>query len=197
MIKYSKTFIIVGLFLLPLLNSCEKLKQDGVSGEVNNVVDIIEPYGDLSTFKEALEKCGILNAVKTTVPLTIFAPTNAAFNEFLAKYGFSGIDDVDPDDLIPVLAYHMVNAGITSNLFDNGYIATLCEGPDNQQVGLLMNSTTQVLNGQARIAEKDIIASNGVIHIIDKVLKPPSVIELLRRKSFVGKDGFSTRGNRT
>ena len=181
MIKYSKQIIIVGLFLLPLLNSCEKLRQNGGSGEVNNIIDIIEPYGDLSSFKKALEKSGILNAVKTTVPLTVFAPTNAAFNEFLAKYGFPAIDDVDPNALAPVLAYHMVNAGITSNLFANGYMATMCEGPDFQRIGLLMNSTTQVLNGQARITEKDIIASNGVIHIIDKVLKPPSVIELLRQ----------------
>jgi uncharacterized surface protein with fasciclin (FAS1) repeats len=99
-------------------------------------------------------------------PFTVFAPTNDAFK----KAGFNTIADImntNPDALTPILAYHVIGARIFSSDLSNGITPAMFAG----------GTTTITLTGTnnamaANIIKTDIVATNGVIHVIDGVLLP-------------------------
>jgi transforming growth factor-beta-induced protein len=181
MINYLKKGLIIGIACI-LFNSCDELKQHNYwSSEENDVAEVTATYGELSTWNAALKKTGLNNAMKAITPLTVFAPSNTAFNEYFDKLGINGLDDLSVTVLYPTLAYHMIKAGIKSENFFNGYVATLSEGPNLKGITLLMNGSDFLLNSNTKITVTDIMANNGVIHIISKVLVPPSIIDILNQ----------------
>lgn len=181
MIKYFKPALIFGMALSIIPTGCEDFAPTKWSGGKNNIIEVTSSNDELSMFNRALERGAFVESLKSRVPITVFAPTNDAFTEFFNDLGVKGLEDVSLDLLVRVLSYHVVDAGIMSSNFFNGYIATFCEGPDYQGVSLLMNGSESKLNATASIIETDIMASNGVIHKIDKVLIPPTIIDILRQ----------------
>lgn len=181
MIKYFKPALIFGMALSIVLTGCEDFAPTKWSGGNNNIIEVTSSNDELSMFNRALERGAFVESLKSRVPITVFAPTNDAFTEFFNDLGVNGLDDVPLDLLVRVLSYHVIDAGIMFSNFFNGYIATFYEGPDFQGVSLLMNGSESKLNATASIIETDIMASNGVIHKIDKVLIPPTIIDILRQ----------------
>ena len=179
MIKYLKTVVIIGMTISIL--GCEKLAETKWDGGTNNIIEVTSTNDDLSIFQAAVQKAAITESLKSRSPLTVFAPNNDAFTAFFNDLGVNGLDDISLDLLVNVISYHVIDAGIMSTNFFNGYIATFCEGPDYQGVSLLLSAADSKLNATARIIETDVMASNGVIHKIDKVLMPPTIVDILRQ----------------
>ena len=119
----------------------------------------------------ALTRAGLVDAVSggTTDNLTVFAPTDAAFEDLYTSLGVSGVDEIDVDLLTDVLLYHVVPArAFSQDLRDGASLPTLLEG-NNLSVdlpGLMINESGLVPS------MLNIHATNGVIHVIDKVLVP-------------------------
>jgi len=110
---------------------------------------------------------GLVNVLKTG-PFTIFAPSDAAF----AKLGTSTINSLlaDPSGrLAEILKYHVVPGIVTKQELKGGYIPTVF-GPS---IKVDISSSGSFLNGVSKIGAANILASNGVIHVIDTVLIPP------------------------
>lgn len=108
-----------------------------------------------------------------TGPLTVFAPTNQAF----VNAGFptiGSINNANPDTLANILSYHVITARIFSaNLVDNSTPATL--NGNTVLINLTGNSATVKGNSNATassIIKADLLATNGVVHVIDQVLLP-------------------------
>jgi transforming growth factor-beta-induced protein len=99
---------------------------------------------------------------------TVFAPTDAAFSAFGAL----------PNDLLPVLLYHVLGQIVYSDLISTGYVGTLSTYMENP-ISLYIDKSSGVkLNGAGNVTIADIVGTNGVIHVIDKVLVPPTVVDL-------------------
>ena len=91
---------------------------------------------------------------------TVFAPTNAAFDAL----GDTGLTD---DQIKEVLLYHVVAGTVTSGDLSNGDVATL----NGQSISVDVSDGVTI-NGNVMVTAADIMASNGVVHVIDAVLLP-------------------------
>ncbi|UZD21395.1 fasciclin domain-containing protein [Algoriphagus halophytocola] len=119
----------------------------------------------------ALTRAGLVDAVSGGFEddLTVFAPTDAAFEALYDALGVDGVDDIDLDLLTDVLTYHVVPArAFSQDLRDGASLPTLLEG-ENLSVdlpGLMINDSNLVPS------MLNIHATNGVIHVIDQVIIP-------------------------
>ncbi|MCH8554011.1 MAG: fasciclin domain-containing protein [Schleiferiaceae bacterium] len=115
--------------------------------------------------------------------LTLFAPTNDAFGALLTALGLADVDALvgalGGDAVRNILAYHVLGAKVESSAVTSGYITTLGQAHGNNLSAYVDVSGTNVtLNGNSPVSAVDIQASNGVIHAIDQVLLPLTILEL-------------------
>jgi transforming growth factor-beta-induced protein len=133
--------------------------------EAQSIVEIAVGNPDFSTLVAAVQAAGLVDALEGEGPFTVFAPTNEAF----AALPDGVLDDLlgDPEALAQVLLYHVVPGDLrAAEVLSSSSLTTLQEG----QVSVDGSSAT--LNGNSGIVATDIVASNGVIHVIDAVLIP-------------------------
>lgn len=147
-----------------------------------SIYDIVASNEDFSTLKFALDTAGLDAAVMDMdVQLTVFAPTNAAFEKVANELGFGGdvlalaTFLVENDLLDDVLLYHVTDGRRWSNSVVNRNNPKMIEtllGADvtSTPAGMLVDVAPSTSN--ANIIGADISASNGVVHVIDNVLVP-------------------------
>jgi len=139
-----------------------------------------------STLVEALTRADLVETLNdTSAEFTVFAPTNDAFDDLLNQLGVSSVDDIDSTLLSTVLLYH-VNQGIvkSSDLQDGQILTPLTAS--NVLVDVSTSSkwwwyhdpqeSIITLNTNSKVIDANIEASNGIIHVIDRVLLPPNNI---------------------
>ena len=130
----------------------------------HDIVETIRSSGSLGTLARAIQASGMADTLRTQGPITIFAPTDEAFEQIAAT--LSGAMK-DKEKLCSILKHHMVSGKYTSGeVVRMESLATL-EG------SLLRISTADgcTING-ARICQADIQCTNGVIHMVENVLMP-------------------------
>eukprot|EP01029_Cantina_marsupialis_P000399 TRINITY_DN10315_c0_g1_i1.p1 TRINITY_DN10315_c0_g1~~TRINITY_DN10315_c0_g1_i1.p1 ORF type:complete len:602 (-),score=81.93 TRINITY_DN10315_c0_g1_i1:91-1782(-) len=144
------------------------------------IVDIAVGNADFSILVDALSKAGLVDALNGTGSFTVFAPTNAAFQNLFTALGVTGIEDLSAEALTPILLYHVIGSEVKSTQLSNGYVETLSAFmPGDHAIKLLVDLESGVqINGMSNVTSADIMASNGVIHIIDEVLLPPTVVDI-------------------
>jgi uncharacterized surface protein with fasciclin (FAS1) repeats len=138
------------------------------------VVDIVVDSPVHETLEAAVIAAELAGTLSGDGPFTVFAPTDDAFAALPA-----GVIDAllaDPTgDLANILLYHVVGGtALSTDLNDGDAIATLL-GPD---VNVSIDMGTVMING-AEVVIADILASNGVVHVIDAVLTPPTVVDIV------------------
>ena len=111
---------------------------------------------------------GLVETLKGPGPLTVFAPTDAAFAALLAGIVEELLKPENKDKLVAVLTYHVVPGKVMSADLTEGMKAKTVQGGE---VTITLDGGTKV-NG-ATISAADIEATNGVIHVIDSVILPP------------------------
>ena len=142
-----------------------------------SIVQIAAGNPDFSTLVSLVQKAGLVEAISAPGPYTVFAPTNEAFAK-LAKAAPATYAAVlaDPALLAKVLTYHVVAGDINSAQAisvaqQNGTVKPL----EGEQISLALKDGKLTLNGSATVVTADILATNGVIHVIDTVIVPPSL----------------------
>lgn len=135
----------------------------------NTIVDVAVSNPDFSTLVAALKAADLVDALKGKGPFTVFAPTNAAFDALPA----GTLDDLlKPENkakLQAILKYHVIPARIESPALAGKKLTS----PATLQGGTLAIDGTRGVNvAGANVVSADVRASNGVIHVIDKVLLP-------------------------
>jgi uncharacterized surface protein with fasciclin (FAS1) repeats len=145
-------------------NEAAAVRESNESGEIKDIVDTAIAAGTFKTLVTAVKAAGLVDSLKGKGPLTVFAPSDEAF----AKLPEGTVKDLlkpeNRDKLVAVLSYHVVSGKI---LLSGQSLETLL----GQSVKIKTAGSFEV-NG-ANVIVSDIIASNGVIHVIDKVLLPP------------------------
>ncbi|MGB5170330.1 MAG: fasciclin domain-containing protein [Eudoraea sp.] len=156
---------------------------------LKTIVEIAVETDDLSLLVEALQQAdaGLVDLLNGDGPFTVFAPTNAAFADLLSALGpdYHSLSDFDTaeekDLLVKVLTYHVVVgvAAFSTDLSDGQTIGT-AQGED---VGIsLTGNTVHIVDAtdtNATVVLADVPASNGVVHVINKVLLPQEVLDML------------------
>lgn len=133
-----------------------------------NIVDTAAANGNFKTLLAAVEAAGLTSTLKGPGPFTVFAPTDAAF----AALPAGTVDGLlkDPAKLKDILLYHVVSGQVLA-----ADAAKLTEAKTVQGGTLpIVASGGSVTVGGAKVVTADVRASNGVIHVIDKVLIPPA-----------------------
>jgi transforming growth factor-beta-induced protein len=143
-----------------------------VAAAPKDIVDTAVAAGSFKQLAAALTKANLVEALKGAGPFTVFAPTDAAFDALeAAKPGT--VAGLSNEALTAVLKYHVVSgAGVKAADLKNGQLVKTLGGP---VAAIDLSGDKPKING-VTISMTDIVASNGVIHVIDKVLLPPGDI---------------------
>ncbi len=115
----------------------------------------------------ALIKTNLLSTVAKN-QLTVFAPTDEAFENLFKALGVRGLRDVTAEQLKPILLYHVVNGKVFSFQLKNGFVPTL----NGSAVEVKLDGGVMI--NDSKVTYANIRALNGVLHVIDKVLLPPT-----------------------
>jgi uncharacterized surface protein with fasciclin (FAS1) repeats len=138
------------------------------------VVNVAASNPDFSVLVEAVQAAGLVDALSGSGPLTVFAPTNAAFTALLAELGITKAALLaDKTLLTAVLTYHVLPSKVLKAGVPAGKAIATLQGDifkvDAVGTGLVI---TDGRNRKSNITATDLPASNGVIHVIDKVILP-------------------------
>jgi len=134
-----------------------------------DIVTVATEAGSFETLATALKAAGLVETLQGDGPFTVFAPTDEAF----AALPAGTLDALlkDEEKLTQILTYHVVPGRVTASQvvgLDEAATVSGKELPIRVKDG-------QVWVGDAKVVKTDVMASNGVIHVIDKVLLPPSM----------------------
>lgn len=140
-----------------------------IEPEEMNIVEVASSAGSFDTLVQAVQAAGLNETLSSEGPFTVFAPTDEAF----AALPEGTLDSLlaDEEALRAVLTYHVVSGE---------YMAADVVGMDSvtteqgEDINITVNDG-QVMVNDANVTQTDIQASNGVIHVIDKVILPPSM----------------------
>ena len=130
-----------------------------------NTVETAQAAGTFNTLLAAAQAAGLVETL-STAELTVFAPTDAAFQKLPAGTVESLLKD--PAALAEILKYHVVSGRVTAAQVVNLDSATTLEGSDVT----IKTEAGNVMINDAQVTQADVITSNGVIHVIDTVLLP-------------------------
>jgi uncharacterized surface protein with fasciclin (FAS1) repeats len=133
-----------------------------------DIVDTAVSAGQFKTLAAALQAAGLVDTLKSEGPFTVFAPTDAAFAALPAGTLDSLLKPENREKLVAILTYHVVPGRVTA-----AQVAGM-ESAKTVQGGALAirASGGAVMVNDAHVVGTDVLASNGVIHVIDKVLIP-------------------------
>ncbi|MFI1249204.1 fasciclin domain-containing protein [Streptomyces anulatus] len=123
---------------------------------------------ELSTLVSAVKKAGLVDTLNNAKDITVFAPTNAAF-EKIPKADLDALLN-DKAQLTKVLTYHVVGEKVTTQQMENGTFKTL-EGSDLTTKG---SGTEFTVNDSSKIVCGDVPTANATVNLVDTVLMPPS-----------------------
>ncbi len=175
--NYAK---LIKLTLLVVSSTLMFLCSDDDSSQQNNsITDIASGNPNFSILVDALTRANLAETLDQEGSYTVFAPTNEAFMNFLDDNGFESLDDVPVATLTQVLLNHVVSGTNLSSGLTTGYVKTLATGSasSTNTLSMFINNASGVrLNGVSSVTSADIIADNGVIHVVDAVIGLPTIV---------------------
>jgi uncharacterized surface protein with fasciclin (FAS1) repeats len=135
-----------------------------------DIVETAQGAGDFTTLVTALQAAGLDETLQGEGPFTVFAPNDAAFNK-VPKDTLDGLLADPTGSLTDVLTYHVVAGKVMSGDLSDGMTAETVNGAE---ITITIEEDGTVMVNDAKVVTADIECSNGVIHVIDTVLLPPS-----------------------
>ena len=147
----------------------EETTTEAPAEEATDIVAIASGNEDFSTLVAAVAAAGLVETLQGVGPFTVFAPTNDAFAALPAGLVDKLLLPENKDLLVKILTYHVVSGTVLAADVTAGDVPTV----EGQNITITTDMGVKV-NG-ATVTATDIIASNGVIHVIDAVILPPDV----------------------
>jgi len=136
-----------------------------------NIVEIAAANPDFSTLVAAVKAAGLAETLSGKGPFTVFAPTNAAFDKLPKGTVETLLKPENKAKLAAILTYHVVGAKVLAADAVKLDKAKTVNGAD---FTIEVKDGSVLLNDSAKVVKTDILASNGVIHVIDTVIMPPA-----------------------
>ncbi len=164
--KATKKFILPILLLITSIG-ISACSDDNTVEAPKTIVDVAVADAQFSTLTAALTKAELVTALKGTGPFTVFAPNNTSFG----KAGITSLDGLTKEALTPILTSHVLSGKVLAADVKSGTGSTLNTA---NNIYFSVNSSGVFINGNIKVVSTNISASNGVIHVIDNVIIPPS-----------------------
>ncbi len=136
-----------------------------------NIVEVASADPNFSILVTAVESAGLVGTLSGPGPFTVFAPTNDAFNDFLQDNGLSANDLISNEMLETILLYHTVPGSVPGSSVVAGPVSTAADIPFFVSVD---PDGDFWINGDTRVTQTDVAASNGLIHVVNYVITPPT-----------------------
>lgn len=159
----------------------------------SNVIAQMSVIPELSTMLLALDKTGLKQTLASTDQYTVYAPSNAAFTAFLTANSFANLDAVPTAVLKNLLLNHIINGRIAIDGIDSNLYKTLGNYPGTTRSSwMAFNGGSAKLNNDATVSAtiRNVNASNGILHVMNKVVKFATVADLV-----LGTPNLSTLGD--
>ncbi|TDQ17242.1 putative surface protein with fasciclin (FAS1) repeats [Algoriphagus boseongensis] len=163
----KKLFSVVMLAVLAAVSSFAP-KTSSVHEVEADIVDLAVSTEFLSTLVAAVKAGDLVDVLKGDGPFTVFAPTNEAFAKLPAGTVENLLKPENKAKLVQVLTYHVVPGKIMSTDLKNGQKAKTVQG---SEITVTLKDGKAMINN-ATVTNADIVASNGVVHVIDTVILP-------------------------
>ena len=165
--------VIDSVLVPPSIDATALLVADAMESEameVGTIVDVAVEAGSFNTLVAAVTAADLAETLSGEGPFTVFAPTDEAFAALPAGLVDALLLPENKDALVAVLTYHVLGAEVPSSDVATGSVETL----QGEEIELVAGDNGVTVNG-ANVIAVDVEASNGVIHVIDAVLVPPSI----------------------
>lgn len=169
--KLMRLTLVVFLTLAFLNCTSEKINER--TDETVNITDFLRQNDEYSMFLEMLEITNYSSFMNTYGTYTLFLPTNTAVKQYLTDIGAASVKDVPLTDLQDLVKLHILDQVVATTSFTDGKIAT-----PSQQGQFIITGAANIggassitVNKTARITSSNVKVGNGVIHVIDKVLR--------------------------
>jgi transforming growth factor-beta-induced protein len=138
-----------------------------------NIVELAVATPQLSTLVAAVTQAGLVDTLTGEGPFTVLAPDDNAFAAALEALNLTAEELLAREDLGDILTYHVISGSVLSSALTNGQVVTTVQGGeltvDITEAGVFFVDAN---GGRAQVTTADVVASNGVVHIIDAVLLP-------------------------
>ncbi|MBO9435566.1 fasciclin domain-containing protein [Ruegeria sp. R13_0] len=138
-------------------------------GHGKDIVDTAVSAGSFETLVAAVQAAELVDTLKGEGPFTVFAPTDEAFAALPEGTVADLLKPENKDQLVAVLTYHVVPGKVMSGDLSDDMTAATVQGGD-----ITIDLDSGVMVNDANVVQADIETSNGVIHVIDKVILPAS-----------------------
>lgn len=159
-ISLAAAFIALFTFILPAQAYNKGMQED--------IVDVAVGNGSFNTLVAAVQAADLVDTLKGDGPFTVFAPTDEAFAKLPKGTVEALLLPENKDKLVAVLTYHVVSGKVMAADVVKLDRATTVQGQDV----MIKVMDGKVMVDNANVAAADVIASNGVIHVIDQVIIP-------------------------
>jgi uncharacterized surface protein with fasciclin (FAS1) repeats len=165
---------IFAAFLAFSISACKDDDDDKTVEPVKaDITAVAAADPQFSTLVAALTKAELVSTLQGAGPFTVFAPNNAAFT----KAGITSLNNLSKDALTPILTSHVVSGSVKAADVKSGTVKTVNAKND---IYLSKNADGVFINGNIKVIATDVSASNGIVHVIDNVIIPPtkSLVEI-------------------
>jgi len=171
---YAKVFALIAVLSITF-TSCND-DDNQVVPPTDNIVKLAQGNPELTSLVAALTKFpDLVSTLSGSGNFTVFAPTNAAFSGLLSAIGQTSLDDIPESVLRQVLEYHVISsAAVLSTQLSNGEVTTV----GGEKITVNINSGVK-LNTNINVVIADVAANNGVVHVVDAVLVPPTIVPVV------------------
>ncbi|WP_211221944.1 fasciclin domain-containing protein [Lacticigenium naphthae] len=165
--KVVNAFLSLVTLLALVFSFSSQVFADNHEEGSQDIVETAMGNEDFSILVSALQKAELVETLQGEGPFTVFAPTNAAFEELLAQLDITAEELLAQPDLANVLTYHVVSGKVLAADLTDGMEAETVNG---EMITFDLSGDPMV--NESMISTTDIEATNGVIHVVDSVLVP-------------------------
>jgi uncharacterized surface protein with fasciclin (FAS1) repeats len=136
------------------------------------MIDVLSVDGRFGTLLAAIDAAGLTSTLQTGGPFTLFAPSDGAFEAFLSQYNLTAEDLLGNTELLTqVLTNHVLSGRLDAEALGGmGSVTSLAGNPLNLQTGNL----GVIVQYDINVVRSNVQATNGIIHIVNEVILPPS-----------------------
>ncbi|MGB3293773.1 MAG: fasciclin domain-containing protein [Phormidesmis sp.] len=179
------TGVAAALLILPVAVSCAGDPVEDTTAEITSempegdaadpavtgdIVDVAVANGSFDTLIAAVQAAGLEETLSSEGPYTLFAPTDEAF----AALPEGTLDQLllpeNQEALTEILTYHVVEGAVPSTEIESGEVSTV----EGEALDIAVDADGVMVNDMATVVQPDVVADNGIIHVIDTVLLPPT-----------------------
>ena len=161
--------IAASLFAAPALAGDDTKRNHSSAASMRaDIVDTAVNAGQFETLVTAVQTAGLVETLKSDGPFTVFAPLDSAFAGLPHGEVQRLLRPENRHELVDILTYHVVPGAITSDQLSGQILAV--ETVEGSTV--LIDATDGVRVGNAQVVQADIRTSNGIIHVVDRVIIP-------------------------